>query len=462
MIPPSSPFSSPFSSPSNNEVRLLADAVFDGRADRASIKRLESLITSDLGCLQGYVQQLNFHSVISQMARNRTPEEAAVAVLQDFSKAIRLRDRRERLTWSLLTAVLTCSLLVVVGTMVWRAGAFRSSPLATIASLSTNIQIRGESMELGRIVRRGKPMTVTEGVLSLQLPHVMVDVLGPATFQLDGPDRISLKTGTLVAKVDPHGAGFTIKTPTAEVVDFGTEFRVQHLPAKGTDVSVRQGRVQASLLDQLGQPTQLLELTDHRAAEFPISARTAREVNYQPQDFTPIDRIRGGIRSIDGMLRTTPQAPASLLNGQVLTHNHVLIIPEQQQVVLDRDLVLDGLEGPTRIPAGSSVSSYLVHYDPPADLSRAPRGAVTFNDQIAAVIVKTADLSATDALLGLPGTEFESESYRGLEFGLDEDMVQVSTDRHTVSFHFDMSPPQNLDEARVLVVTNPNAPRPAP
>lgn len=456
------PLPSPFSSSSNSEVRALADTVFDGQADMATIKRLESLITSDLGCLQAYVQHLNFHGVISQMARNRTPEEAAVAVLQDFSKAVRIRDRRERWTWSLLTAALTCSLLLIVGTFAWRSGAFRASPLATISSLSTNLQTRGGSMELGRIVRRGESVTVTEGVLSLQFPHVMVDVLGPATFQLEGPSRILLKTGTLVAKVDPQGAGFTIKTPTAEVVDFGTEFRVQHLTAKGTDVSVRQGRVRASLLDQLGQPTQLLELTDHRAAEFPISARAAREVNYQPQDFTPIDRIRGGIRSIDGMLRTTPQAPASLLNGQVLTHNHILIIPEQQQVILDRDLVLDGLEGPLQIPAGSSVSSYLVHYDPPGDLSRAPRGAVTFNDQIAAIVVKTADLTATDTLLGLPGTQFESESFRGLELGLDEDKAQVSGDRHTVSFHFDMSPPQNLDEARVLIITNPNAPPPAP
>lgn len=446
----------PFSAPSANEVRALTDALFDGQADGAQMKRLESLILSDLSCLQAYVQHINFHGVISQMARNRTPEESAMAVLQEFARAVRLRDRKERWVWSLLTIGMTCSLLLIAGVIFVRLGIFRSSPLATISSLSTDVRTSTGSMELGRVIRKGESMTVTDGILSLQLPHVMVDVLGPATFQLEGPGRLALKAGTLVAKVEPQGAGFTVRTPTAEVVDFGTEFRVQHLPAKGTDVSVRQGRVQASLLNQLGQATQLLELTDHRAAEFPMFAEAAREVNFQSQDFTPVDRSRGGIRSIDGMLRTSPDAPVSLLNGQVLTHNQILIIPEQQNVLLDRDLLLDGLEGPVQIPAGSSVSSYLVHYDPPADLSRAPRGAVTLIDQVTAIVTKTTDLAATDALFGLPGTQFESASYRGLELGPDEDQVQISRDRHTVSFHFDMSPPQNLDEVRMLVVTNFN------
>lgn len=447
---------SPFPSPSTDEVRALTDALFDGQADGAQMKRLESLILGDLSCLQAYVQQINFHSVISQMARNRTPEESAVAILQDFARAVRLRDRKERWAWALLIAGTTCSLLLIAGVVFMRLGAFRSSPLATISSLSTNVRTGSESVELGRIVRRGESMTVTDGILSLQLPHVLIDVVGPATFQLEGPGRIALKTGTLVANVEPQGAGFTVKTPTAEVVDFGTEFRVQHLPAKGTDVSVRRGRVQASLLDQRGQATQLLELTDHRAAEFPVSSDAAREVNFQPEDFIHVDRSRGGIRSINGMLRTCPEIPASFMNSQVRTHNHILIVPEQQNVILDHDLVVDGLEGPLRIPAGSSVSSYLIHYDPPADLSRAPRGAVRFIDQITTVIVKSEDLVATDALFGLPGTQFESASYRGLELGLDEDQAQVSKDRYTVSFHFDMSPPQNLDEVRVLIVTNTN------
>jgi len=444
----------PFSS-REEEVRTLTNSLFDGRIDAARLQRLESLILSDLGCLQIYVEQINFHGVVSQASRTQSPERAALDVLQGFSTAVRLRDRRERWLWSLLTAGVATMILSVTGWMVLHWKTFQSAPVGTISSLSTDVRVGSEPLDLGRIVRQGERMTVAEGVVSLELPDVIVDVVGPATFRINSTREILLDDGRLVAKVTGGNPNFTIRTPVAEVVDLGTEFLVQHFPGTGTDVSVRQGRVQATLLDKTGQPTQRLDLTDSRAAAFRKGSQSAWEVDFHSRDFEVVDRSRGGIRSLNGMLRTSTERLPSLKSGDVLTLNHILVMPEQLNFTLPQDLTVMSISGPVHLPAGSVVSSYLVHYDPPGNLSRAPRGAVTFFDPVVAVIGTTTELRKSDALLGLSETRYETENFRGVELAPDEDTVQISNDMKTVSFHFDMSPPRNLDEVRILIQTAP-------
>ena len=55
---------------------------------------------------------------------------------------------------------------------------------------------------------------------------VMVYVEAPARFDAVSDKRVMLHSGRLSASVPPEGVGFTVETPEAEVVDFGTEFSV--------------------------------------------------------------------------------------------------------------------------------------------------------------------------------------------------------------------------------------------
>jgi len=441
------------SSSPGDEVRALTDAQFDGSINRQQMERLESLIVNDLGCLQMYVERMTFHGELLKDASEKSPHQATLGLMREFSRSIRVREQQNR--WKQMTFVsgLAAGVLVVAGSVLFFAGAFQPAPLGVISGLSANVQSASASRELGQIIRAGDSFTLDEGIMSLQLPNVLVDLIGPATVRFDESGKLSLAAGTLVAKILKDGENFTVTTPDAEVVDLGTEFSVHYHPATGTDVSVRQGRVQAKLLDWRKAPTKMLELTDNRSANFQSGTGAAQEVNFNPQTFHPVDRSRGGIRSIDGTLRTATAEPASLRSGDSLTFNHTLVIPERQNVRLEEELTINGLNGVVSLPAGTVISSYLVHYDPPGDISRAPRGAVTFLGQVAAVVVQTSDLVATDPLLGLSSMEFETASFRGLEIEPDEDEVQVSRDRKTVSFRFDTSPPQYLDEARIIVIS---------
>ncbi|WP_437228926.1 FecR domain-containing protein [Planctomicrobium sp. SH661] len=442
-----------------DEVRSLADAMYDGRIDRHRMDRLESLIVNDLGCLQVYVERMTFHGELLRNSEVRTPEQAAMAVLKEFSQAIRLRERRAWLTQLWVYSAMVASLMLVVGSTLYLTNAFQPASMGVVSSLSAGLRVQNSSMDLGQVVRRGEAIRVDAGIVSLQLSNVLVDVLGPACVRLEKSGKMFLDQGTVLAKILPGGEGFTVTTPDVQVVDLGTEFLVKYEVGSGTDVSVRQGRAQASLLDWRGKPTKVIELTDNRSAQFQGSTQSAREVEYQLQAFAPIDRSRAGIRSIDGTLRTATRSYVALFSGQVQTPNHMLVIPELQEVRLSEDLEVMGIEGRKRIPAGTTISSYLIHYDPTTMVTTAPRGGVTFFGEVAAVIASSDGLQATDPLLGLPGVRFESARFRGLE--LDEDEVHVSKDRRTVSFYCGVNPGEHLDEARVLVISGPAPGAPA-
>ncbi|HWL08237.1 MAG TPA: FecR domain-containing protein, partial [Planctomicrobium sp.] len=435
---------------SSEEVRLLADAMFDGRIASAQVQRLDELIFSDLGCLQAYLERMTFHAEVLRQAEGRTSGQAAMGVMKEFSTSIRLQRRRDQIRQYWMIGSLVTALLIMVPGMFYLNGAFQPAPLGIVSGLSQDLQITGNRVDLGQVVRIGETFSITHGIVSIQLPHALVDVLGPATVRLEGSEKLSLSTGKLFAKILTQNTRLTVTTPDVEVVDLGTEFLVEHQPETGTVVSVRQGRVRASLLNWQGQPSKVLELTDRRSAQFQGGNRLVKEAEFRSQNFIPIDRSRGGIRSIDGALRMVSEAPADLRAEQVQTPNHMLVIPELQNVVLEQELVANSLEGPVHIPAGTTVSSYLIHYDPPEGVTSAPRGGVKFFDTVTAVIVDSNGLQATDSIFGLNETQFEPAQYRELE--LDEDQVHISKDRQTVSFYCGVNPGEHLDEARILVI----------
>ena len=65
----------------------------------------------------------------------------------------------------------------------------------------------------------------------------------PASFDIHSSDFVRLSDGRLAANVPPEGVGFTVDTPDAEVVDYGTEFAVEVIGEHGCEVHVFNGEV---------------------------------------------------------------------------------------------------------------------------------------------------------------------------------------------------------------------------
>ncbi|WP_437221798.1 FecR domain-containing protein [Planctomicrobium sp. SH661] len=430
------------------EVLQLADAYFDGNIDAEGIARLEHLLDTDMACLHAYVERTDFHGKLLEKADPQSDEQATLSVLREFSEACERREHRVFRNYILLSAA---SLLLVGCGLSWMffANPFSGSSLGRITHLTSSTVTSSGSLELGKVVRTGDTITVDQGVLSFELAHVVLDLVGPAQLKLKDETRVQLLHGTLTAHVLPGGEGFTVSTNDAEIVDLGTEFSVRYDLLKGTEVSVRRGKARVSLLDYSGAPSKILDLTTSRAARFERSRALATETAFDPQSFREVDRTRGTIRSITGQFRTETELPASLLVEETPTPNHMLILPEKRHFVLTEDLEVDTAEGRKRIAAGTSVSSYLVHYDPTSSASFAPRGSITFFGKIAAVVTGSDALQQTDPLLGSPQIKYETRRSRGLE---QYDELRISDDQRTVSFFFRMDSPEYQDQTRIIVI----------
>jgi hypothetical protein len=76
---------------------------------------------------------------------------------------------------------------------------------------------------------------------------VEVRVRGPAEFEVRAADYAVARLGAITARVGKNGRGFTIETPTARVIDLGTEFGIEVAPCGATEVAVFKGLVDLSV-----------------------------------------------------------------------------------------------------------------------------------------------------------------------------------------------------------------------
>ena len=73
-------------------------------------------------------------------------------------------------------------------------------------------------------LRAGR-MTLEEGYARIRLKKGAEVILqAPSTFDLRTTNRMFLESGWITALVPPSATGFTVRTPTSSVTDFGTEF----------------------------------------------------------------------------------------------------------------------------------------------------------------------------------------------------------------------------------------------
>lgn len=90
----------------------------------------------------------------------------------------------------------------------------------------------------------GKALRVSSGLAEFRFGDgVRVVVEGPAELEATSKKLAHLKYGRLLAEVPQDEIGFTVQTPTAKIVDLGTEFGVVAEPSGRTAVSVFKGEV---------------------------------------------------------------------------------------------------------------------------------------------------------------------------------------------------------------------------
>ena len=142
--------------------------------------------------------------------------------------------------------------IALAGVILWAPWGPRSrvKPGETVASLTRSVAARlelfGASIDFnnGSAIRTGS-YQLDEGLVQITFQSgVEVVIEAPASFEIHGPASILLNEGRMAANVTPEGVGFTVETPDAEVVDYGTEFAIEVVGKRSSEVHVFDGEVE--------------------------------------------------------------------------------------------------------------------------------------------------------------------------------------------------------------------------
>ncbi|MEM7014529.1 MAG: LamG-like jellyroll fold domain-containing protein [Verrucomicrobiota bacterium] len=113
-------------------------------------------------------------------------------------------------------------------------------------------------VDLNDPVLRAGYYTLSAGLVSIRYETgVELLIEAPAKFQLDSKQRVTLESGQIAANVPPEGVEFTIETPSAEVIDYGTEFAVGVGRDGASEVHVFQGEVEVQPRMEQSEPVRL-------------------------------------------------------------------------------------------------------------------------------------------------------------------------------------------------------------
>jgi hypothetical protein len=146
---------------------------------------------------------------------------------------------------------------------------------------------------------RGEELALASGIVELKLKQgVTVRIEGPAEWTIDGNNRATLTRGKLLASVPHRAIGFTLVTPTATVVDLGTEFGVTVDDRGGVRTKVYKGAIK-------------LRPSNAEAAQQPRSLRLSAGQSVRIDVQGNVTPVHDGVTTAEEFIRSPKPSSAS-------------------------------------------------------------------------------------------------------------------------------------------------------
>ncbi|MEP3479645.1 MAG: LamG-like jellyroll fold domain-containing protein [Fuerstiella sp.] len=224
-----------------NELQSLIMELADGQLSSQQSLRLAELIRQHPEAKQQYLEHCQVHTILAwehgvlphrQPSLSGTPRPA--------SDSFRL--------WKPLTMAAALLMAAVILWSQWAASP-EIKPGETVAFLTRSVAARLERFGTSSNFNKGSAVPtgryqLDEGVVQITFESgVEVVIEAPASFEIHGPSFMILNEGRLAANVNPEGVGFTVETPDAEVVDYGTELAIEVVGERSSEVHVFKGEV---------------------------------------------------------------------------------------------------------------------------------------------------------------------------------------------------------------------------
>jgi len=241
----------------STDVRPLFADYVSGANSAEQIRALEAALREDSDLRRDFIEYMNVDSALGDMAALSEAElaEFETTKLDDGSRAtgagtseaIAKTNDRPTQTFRVVAFLGALAATLLIAALLWIANPSeaKQAPVATLVTVVDAVLMCDGQPCKGTELQAGK-YRLDRGLLHLQFRGgVMVYVEAPARFDAVSDERVMLHSGRLSARVSPEGVGFTVETPEAEVVDFGTEFSVD-VEGGASEVHVFEGLVRVN------------------------------------------------------------------------------------------------------------------------------------------------------------------------------------------------------------------------
>ena len=361
------------------------------------LQALEAALREDADLRRDFIEYMNIDSALGDMAALSEAElaefettklgDGSMATDACASEAIAKTNDRPTQTFRVVTFLGALAATLLIAAFLWFANPSENEQ-APVATLVTNVDAvllcDGQPCK-GTELQAGKYRLV-QGLLHLQFDDgVMVYVEAPAHFDAVSDKRLMLHSGRLSARVPPEGIGFTVETPEAEVVDFGTEFSID-VEGGASEVHVYDGLVrvhpgasnQRDVLRSVDlQASQAVRITDGVYEPMDISIATDRfirnfeepRLNYARavKRLSPLVHYRMPIRD-RGLVSEPPEFSGVVLTGEGKRPPHAcgVFVGSSLRVGVDSTGRGGRVDAPPALSTGQFSLTVFVYLEDPA------------------------------------------------------------------------------------------------
>ncbi|MBI1368751.1 MAG: hypothetical protein GC162_08885 [Planctomycetes bacterium] len=230
---------------------LLA-AMLDDELAPAQWAQLDAMLSSDAAARRAYIEHMALHAdlVISTQVAVEPAEADDVAPAATLEGVRRWRRPRAMVGGFLAGMVLLAAALWSMRAAPSQKSAAPRAVRDTTASVAmlTDAQDAvfsesGSAPALGSALKPGVIELASGRAQVMFNSTAVVDLVGPCSFELDGPNRGVLHSGKLHALVGERARGFTVTGPGLTVIDLGTRFELDVHDAMHAEVNVIEGKV---------------------------------------------------------------------------------------------------------------------------------------------------------------------------------------------------------------------------
>ncbi len=274
-----------FNGVESDELYRWLDTLCDGELSSEELARFDACICRSPEARQIYIEYMDQHCTLPRLLGSPTPSLKAIngqnlplerqASSHTDHRAIEKAKSSSGALWKNLLPdpatldrylertpfVLFSTLLVLAGIFIgWRLhGQHGSESDSVVSENTTPAEYLGTLIETANCLWQQDELGPTpgsrlssgrlellEGTAEIRFDSGARVVLeGPATFMLETINTGFLSTGKLIAEVPKQAVGFTVRTPSGQFVDLGTEFGVVVEPSGDSELHVFRGEVVA-------------------------------------------------------------------------------------------------------------------------------------------------------------------------------------------------------------------------